>query len=136
MENKDKTKVKNNRTRRTDKETAKRVVFISISCLCIAIILLGWFYYRKPLIDLKEQTAILRENQEELKSKKLLQLEMANQIGFLKSEAGIKYIAKSHGFFDKDDILITIVSKKVVEKEQPKKKNFFSWFSRDKKDEK
>jgi len=87
---------------------SKNLIFGIICSICVLFILLGWFYYKKPLMILREQNAILKEKKDELEDKKRMEAELENKIAFLRTPEGMNYIAKSNGFFEKDDILITI----------------------------
>ena len=95
-------------TKKIKNKTPKKLILGIICPICALFILLGWFYYKKPLMILREQNSILKEKKDELEDKKRMEAELENKIAFLKTPEGMNYIAKSNGFFEKDDILITI----------------------------
>ena len=89
--------------------------------LTVCFALLFCLILRKPFFELMEQKKLYREARNELVRLEEKEKELRNEISFYSSRKGLKYIAKKHGFYDDDDILIIVTDKKISERPAPKK---------------
>ena len=91
---------------------------LSAFALILCFALLFCLILKKPFFERMEQKRLYREAKNELARLEEKETELKNEISFYSSRKGLKYIAKKHGFYDDDDILIIVTDNKVTE--QPK----------------
>ena len=86
----------------------------------VCFLFLFFMIMRKPVLDLFEQKKLLKEAKTELARLEDREKELRNEISFYSSRKGLKYIAKRHGFYDRDDIVIIVRDETVSEKKNDK----------------
>ncbi|MBR4748252.1 MAG: hypothetical protein IK083_01590 [Abditibacteriota bacterium] len=90
------------------------VTFLIVLVVIAAAVLV----LRRPVLEMNEQKRLYAEAKKTLSQMEDKEKELQNEILFYSSKKGLRYIAKKHGFYDKDDIVIIVTDNKVSEKKK------------------
>ncbi|MBO4547953.1 MAG: hypothetical protein J5758_01935 [Abditibacteriota bacterium] len=86
--------------------------------IVLAVTMSALLVLRRPIAEMNEQKRLFAEAKKTLAQMEDKEKELQNEILFYSSRKGLRYIAKKHGFYDKDDIVIIVTDNKVSEKKK------------------